>query len=209
MFRSFRESSIVRIRAGKVQHQETFVAHETILARSDFFRNAMNGNWLESDTRTIEMSEDDPYTVGLYLQFIYVKELPHDSNEPLMDQLEQEYKDLAKVYVLANKLQDTTTKTCTVRRVFDLLQVNVDSEIWLAPDEEAVRTVYEGTYNNDPMRRLFVDVWLGADNWEISVAHDLLAEFFKDIIIATRVQAGLLHKNIAVEHGIERYIDQI
>lgn len=98
-------SDSVQICVGKGDAQKLFVAHKSILTRSAYFKKMLNGEWLEARTSIINMPEDDPTAIDLYLHLIYSEKLPESNKSS-----EEQCQDISQVYVLAEKLQDRATK---------------------------------------------------------------------------------------------------
>lgn len=71
---SFNPATMLTIRVGLDATCETFTVHLT--ARSEYFRRAMNGRWTEAETRTIDLTEDDPEAFALYLNLVYKNHVP-------------------------------------------------------------------------------------------------------------------------------------
>lgn len=57
---SFDPSTLLTVVVGAEPNQKRFSMHESIIcARSEFFRRAMTGDWLEKEQRLIKLPEDD------------------------------------------------------------------------------------------------------------------------------------------------------
>lgn len=70
---SYVESQGICVRVGQQPQHKDFTVHEDLIcSRSEFFKNAMNGSWRESDERMIPLPEDEPGTFALYLSLLYV-----------------------------------------------------------------------------------------------------------------------------------------
>ena len=109
------------IYVGKGATRKTFVAHEPFLTnRSDFFRNALNTESENAQTRELELSEDRPDIFSLYLHHVYTEKLdtirteldnrPSASMQLYMQALAEEYKDIFDFYILSEKLGDRKAK---------------------------------------------------------------------------------------------------
>lgn len=65
-------SPIVTVRVGVDEHAETFYVHKDALrSTSSFFKAALNEDFKEAKTNSIELPEDDPSIFKLYLCWIY------------------------------------------------------------------------------------------------------------------------------------------
>ncbi|KAH7085601.1 hypothetical protein BKA63DRAFT_21189 [Paraphoma chrysanthemicola] len=119
---SFEPSAMLTISVGKEPKHKDFTAHESFLiARSEFFHCAMKGRWEESNTRVIKFP-DDQYTIfALYLNFVYTGQLvtmrksEEERSDFISKDMWDEYDDLFRLYILAEKLQDVTTKNAAHR----------------------------------------------------------------------------------------------
>lgn len=155
-----------------------------ITSRSPFFKKAISGEWQESADRHVKLPEDEPAIFKIYLHFLYTGEL---ALLPVGFEVSEEHTKLAKLYVLAEKLQDGEAKR-TVLQTF-LLSSRVgglfSKPYALGP--ELVHIVYEGTPQGSPMRRLIVDLytyraektWITkhAEEWEWP------ADFYKELAL--------------------------
>ncbi|KAF2797234.1 hypothetical protein K505DRAFT_358595 [Melanomma pulvis-pyrius CBS 109.77] len=142
-------SPILQIRVGQEDSdQETFAVHEDLIClRSAFFKNAMNGSWIESARRLITLPEDNPHTFELYLNIIYNGCLPVIDECPKVGQFET----LTTLYVLAEKLMDRETKNLVVQAM-----IARRNETFI-PKPDCIRYLYENTPENNLGRKLFVD----------------------------------------------------
>lgn len=59
-----------------LKKKEFTVHKKTLITTSDFFKACCDGHdWKESNTKTIELPEEDPEAVSTYLSFLYTGEL--------------------------------------------------------------------------------------------------------------------------------------
>ncbi|KAF2122121.1 hypothetical protein BDV96DRAFT_461964, partial [Lophiotrema nucula] len=169
----FDRSSLVNVIVGAGEAQKEFVAYGPIIsARSEFFRRALNGKWEEAETRVVKLPEDDPETFRLWLNFVYTNNLATNgedgkayeemSIEEAMAVRGAEYIRLSKLYVLAEKLQDCAVKNAVLTAIWDLSEegrtCGSDGK-WVIPWTQEIGILYEGTPQNDSIRRLVVDLW--------------------------------------------------
>ncbi|KAF2868938.1 hypothetical protein BDV95DRAFT_577969 [Massariosphaeria phaeospora] len=85
-----------------------FCVHENLICtRSAFFRKAMNGTWKESEEKYVELPEDEPDIFRLYVELLYSARLTTKT-------LAYEVISLCKLYVLAEKLQDSLSKNLII-----------------------------------------------------------------------------------------------
>lgn len=69
-------SSMIILVVGE-EKEQLLVHGDYLTLRSSFFAAALaNKTWKEGQTRVLKLPEDDPATVGLYLDWIYRDRLP-------------------------------------------------------------------------------------------------------------------------------------
>jgi hypothetical protein len=87
---------------------ELLVHAGRISANSEFFKTALKREWLEGQTRTINMPADDWRTMTDYLNFAYSGELltTYFTDPTLSGRPDRESCRLAKLYVLGKRLLD-------------------------------------------------------------------------------------------------------
>jgi hypothetical protein len=179
-----RYRGFIQIAVGSVDQLQTFDVHEHLVtSRSLFFKHAMSGAWKESHDRLIKLPEDDPMTFQIYVHLLYtntlavVLDLPPDK-----DNGTEEHKALAKLYVLAEKLQDVDTKNAVVEAMVLASRQLRKENSYYTPGCDTVQIVYAGTMPGSPMRRLLVDFytyradkgWLSVENetWPCEFLHE-------------------------------------
>lgn len=109
----------------------TLLVHKSFLtAWSEFFSRALNGDWKESETHTVDLTEDVPETFDLYLNLVYKNDLPvmtlDEDKLCALDTLEflkhicKQYISLIHLYVLADKLQDIQAKNEALKAILQI-----------------------------------------------------------------------------------------
>ncbi|KAF2679134.1 hypothetical protein K458DRAFT_408387 [Lentithecium fluviatile CBS 122367] len=168
--------------------QDTYYVHQNLItARSEFFKRATNGQWQESNERTVYLSGDKPSIFELYLNLVYTGNLAtedySENNVPV-----HEYAALAKVYVLAEKLQDTKAKDFVLEAILLTFRATVYF-ILQRPPIEAIRIIYEGTPDTSLARKLMVDLYTehGEQDW-LEGESDIPHEFLYDITMRLFLQ---------------------
>ena len=195
---------------GQQPRQKEFVVHKSFISRSEFFRRALNGNWAESDDRTINLLEDDPNVFAQYLHFIYTNKFPTKENGATVPEMARgEYVDLAKIYVLAERLQDTPTKNAVMKRIFTKsMKAEADGKTYV-PSGKVVRIIYEGTPKGNPIRSLVVDAWTTVTTPDLNREFDdIPKEFLRAIAIVWRSERPIMKGNNAVANGFETYLEK-
>lgn len=201
------------IRVGKGEAQEDLIVHEDIISRSDFFKRALNGNWAEAETRVIEMPEDDPAAVRLYLNFVYTKataaQITSDNQTSFLREIKEQYCEVARVYVLAEKLQDTLTKNAMVRMMSELTFKRDKNERRYFPSYESISIVYNETPEKNLMRQLLVDFWTSVDVPVVAQSYDMLPkEFMRDLLVVL-LKENQKRGNNARVNDVEKYLEQV
>jgi hypothetical protein len=170
------------VRVGEGDKRKSFLVHkDLIVSRSDFFARALNGKWKEDDDNVVKLTEDEPEIFGLYIQLLYSGKLPlqdtpstkdggkvntnRESAEKAKDydgdSINEEFRKLCQVYVLSDKLQDTTAKNAIIDAYIESTNQHLKGGL---PSLEEIKIVYSGTLPSSAMRRLIVDLYVTYGN---------------------------------------------
>src|SRR5204862_7738693 len=128
-------------------------------AYSDFFKKAMSNNWREAMERAVKLEDDDPDIFRLYLHWLYRGTLPCRREEPGHPG-NIEYIQLAKAYVLGDKLQDGRFQDTTVDAIIKKASSPARDGLQWLPVGSAVRCIYDRTLPTSEARRLLVDIYV-------------------------------------------------
>lgn len=151
--------------------------HEGLItSRSRFFRNALNGSWQESDTKIIPLDDVLPSIFEIYLNSLYFNRLPVIAAEGA-DEKTGQVQSLIEVYILADRLMDSTTKNLVIEATIGRIRERK------LPKEDAVSRLYDGTTENDPMRKLFVNMYVKFGNEKSITDSQHLPEFMHDVLV--------------------------
>lgn len=159
--------------------ERTYYVHQNLItARSEYFKRATNGKWLESDERTVNLREDLPYVFEIYLSLLYTGTLA-TKNRLRNHETAEEYEVLARIYVLAERLQDTKAKNFISEAILELSRELITTSSRAPISISAVEIIYGGTPESSQARRLFVDLFAdhGGDEWlpaNADIPHDFL-----------------------------------
>ncbi|KAF2814823.1 uncharacterized protein BDZ99DRAFT_549035 [Mytilinidion resinicola] len=167
---------MIAVIVGDGDEKTTFYIHEELICtHSNFFKNAMKPEWAEmrSDPRSVHLTDDD------------AEHLPVRVDE----KSSEEYDQLAKAYVLGEKIMDDGFQ----QGIFDaiiaksavLVQVGEGRTRYM-PDFKAIQIIYEGTPEGFPARRLVVDFysWEASESWfENLTVNPYPADFLFDAMI--------------------------
>ena len=156
--RSYKD--IVEILVG--EDQKYCVHREVITKRSLFFEAALSKRWREGQTsEPLKLPEDDADIFDLYLHCIYtntvdIGDLDRAFNgERYLNYNDPGYMRLARLYSLADRVQDTDTADLVMNA---LLQYDDEHKDCL-PGEEVINFAMHCTTNTSPLRRFIIDLY--------------------------------------------------
>lgn len=164
-----------------------YLVHEDILcATSDFFKNAMKGQWKESTEKLINLPNEESEIFAIYVHWIYSRTLPTRVDEPAAAGNE-EYLKLAKAYGLADRLQDQLFKNAVIDAFLDKTStVASDGNAWW-PVGPVIRCIYDNTPESSKGRTLLVDIYTNyaVKDWltEGAQRKDLPKQFLLDLSV--------------------------
>ncbi|KAF3004769.1 hypothetical protein E8E13_001543 [Curvularia kusanoi] len=193
----------VRIEVGPHGSPEVFILDAQILiARSPFFRKALSGSFKEAKDRVVKLPEDEPELVGIYLHHLHTNELSVLPDPLPNDYVGDEEKvNLARLYALAEKLQEVKSKiailkaliaSCYQGRAGDM---RVDG-LCKPPPLSAGIAIYNGTAKGSKARKFLVDIiaWdvkgeFVTDKWPHEFSHELATELMchRDAVCGKRL----------------------
>lgn len=157
---SFDQDDAVTLHVGPTEH--VLLAHGSfITSNSDFFTTAVRKEWAGGQTRLIKLSEESPQVVSHYLDYTYTKSLPADtiSSEPadtFTERVNGYQELLAELYVLGERLLDTSIKNAVIREIIRLASLPKR----MCPTKVAVNTIYRGTTAVARARQLMTAIQL-------------------------------------------------
>ncbi|KAJ4422147.1 hypothetical protein N0V82_003231 [Gnomoniopsis sp. IMI 355080] len=64
-------SPIIPVRVGRVPHEEIFQVHRDILLKSEWFRKALCGGFMEASSQTLDLPEEDPAVFHFLVAYLY------------------------------------------------------------------------------------------------------------------------------------------
>ncbi|KAH3959582.1 hypothetical protein HBI56_199440 [Parastagonospora nodorum] len=176
----------VKVTVGDGDEQQTFDVHESlIMARSAFFK-ALSGNWTEAKSRHVNLPEDDPQTFENYVHHLYTNTLAVKPS-PVPDQYvgREEKIEPAKLYVFAEKIQDTDTKDAVVKAMAHSSQLSRYNGKTYGPNLGVVSLIYAGTAPWSPMRKLLVDIYTYQANaaWLTRDEEESPSDFLRELAL--------------------------
>jgi hypothetical protein len=157
-----RYNGIVGIDVGAGDKRTIFRVHMALLtARSDFFKKALNGKWMEAEEKIVRLPEDDPTVYATYVHHLYTGELvvQPDEQKPVKELLSEQHRMLCSVYVLAEKILDIETKNAVFHAMLEMRYTKQSNGKICGPSCDGVNVIYKGTVVGSPARRLMVDLY--------------------------------------------------
>ncbi|RAK77502.1 BTB/POZ domain-containing protein [Aspergillus fijiensis CBS 313.89] len=140
--------------------QKIYNVHEGLVrASSPFFEKALAGEWKESAQRTIQLRDDEPEIVALYIHWLYCGKLAVCCGEPGRIP-NSEYLDLVKAYVLGDKILDTLFQDAIVDAIVESRRSTGQDETSSYPFGEALEYAYNRLAETAPILELFVDMYV-------------------------------------------------
>ncbi|KAF2869218.1 hypothetical protein BDV95DRAFT_621071 [Massariosphaeria phaeospora] len=190
------QTTPIKITVGTGDGQKAFFIHQGFLCkRSDFFKNALNGPWLESNERSINLPEDDPATFLLYQELLYTHVLPvkpatldmEACNEDDYEKAcaDAEYIALGQLYVLVEKLIDEQAKSSVLAALLARTkQVSATGKTHY-PGLNCVQIIYEGTPLGSPARATLISIYNEhGDQSFLNDRYEIPKDFFYDLSYA-------------------------
>jgi len=129
---------------------------------SSFFKAAFTSGFKEGSEEKMELPEDHPDTVDLFIQYLYGKECELPICEA--DSLFQYYKACVKLLIFANRYDVQSLKRYILGQ---LISNTVRKPRLPMPPQKAVRYVYDNTSSKSGIRKFFADwyVWRVERDW--------------------------------------------
>jgi hypothetical protein len=185
---NFDKSEAVTLIVGS-DKDELLVHADQISKNSAFFKAALKKEWLEGQTRTINLPVEEEWNVTHYLRFAYIGELPTASIEKTMlagSHHNLEYHKLAQLYTLGKRLMDDVVQDAVI---FEFIRLHgiLDGAV---PSHETINIIYQGTVDGDLARILLVDMYV---KWATSdcLAYETDPSFLWDLAHSHLTKAGL------------------
>jgi len=166
--RAFPPGNMITLLVGP--EEQAMVVHGDCLSRySEFFTAALKKEWREGQSRTIKLPEETLLDMGYYIEHLYGVPLPTHklkSGPLVLDAEQPSYELLATLYVLGERMLDTYYRNKIIQEFLRLVRFNEYgpsiTDSW--PGPKAVSTIYQGTTEESPARRLMVDFVVNYSN---------------------------------------------
>ncbi|RDW92788.1 BTB/POZ domain-containing protein [Aspergillus mulundensis] len=160
-FRKYFLGPAVRIYVGS--EAQEFCIHETYARMySAFIDKALSGPWKEATERKIHLPADEPEIFVLFLCWLYGGTIATENYEEGKRVVDVEYMELAKAYVLGDKLMSTGFCNSVIDAICEKLdqETNCDNPMSAKlPGRDVIQFIYENTLVDAPIRKLMVDIW--------------------------------------------------
>ena len=161
--------------------QELQAYSSDLVRESQFFAAAIKTEWVEGQTRTIKLPEEDPAAIAHYLKYLYTgKFFTEDITGTVGDGIESCFQLLSKLYVSGERFIHPKFQNVVLKEIIRLTRLPDEDRMYWYPTGEDVNIVYRGTSQGSPGRRLMVDlhVVMGAKEW---MDDELEVEFVTDV----------------------------
>jgi hypothetical protein len=175
--RMFRPDNLVTLDVGP-DHQKIIVHKHYIARTSEFFAAALKETWTEGHTRTIPMPEEVPEHMEHYCDYLYSGKLPTQviTDRWADNRMEHAFTLLANLYVLGERRLDKVFRNAVVREMLRVrgvpIRMTISPRTYVPcnPLTATVNTLYHGTPEGSPARRLMVDIVImsGEKDWHSS-----------------------------------------
>lgn len=175
---------IIQVIVGSDSLVTLYVHENVICASSDFFKAAMSSDWKESRERSIELRDDEPDAFQIYQHWLYCGTIPTRNGDADMKS-NIEYLELAKAYVLGDKLRDGNFKDVIIDAALHKSSSVISDGAYLFPGEDVVRCIYDNTPKSCEARHFLVDFYVEHGNglW-LNEPGDFPKDFLADLAVA-------------------------
>ena len=144
----------------------------------------MSGIWSETKKQTVELPEEDPDPFHLYVDLLYAGRLAVvAASPPEHKHWNIESTTLAKVYVLAEKLQDSDAKNKALAAILVGSVEKRSDGIEYFPGLDAIKIICEGTPADAKARKLIVDLYTARSNDTCIGNEELPGEFIRELLL--------------------------
>jgi hypothetical protein len=201
---NYDEAEMVTLLVGPEEHR--VVAHKSYLSlHSAFFKAALRKEWIEGQTRTVKLPDEQPDVVAQYFDYIYGRGLPTASKwyaDPAMGRV---YEVLTELFALGERLLDSKIRNAIINEIIKFTTAHTMEGVYY-PGARAINNIYDCTTAASPARRLMVELYLtaGKKDWFTDELHpafllDLGKELMSEVqssTLACRSRKG----NVKADH---------
>jgi hypothetical protein len=172
------KADMVTLLVGPEEHP--LVAHKSNLSQhSDFFKAALKREWIEGQTRTVNLSDEQPEIVAQYLDYCYSKRLPTASKPSLDPAQGRVYAVLTELFALGERLLDSDIRNAIINEIIRFTTSGTLGGLYY-PVARAINNIYNCTTAASPARCLMVELYItaGRKDW---FTDDLHPTFVMDL----------------------------
>jgi hypothetical protein len=202
----------IQVHVGEDDKKHIFDVHESLItARSLFFKKALSGDWKEAKDRVVMLPEDDSVTFRRYVYLLYT-----GSFIVIPDPLPENYRgtderqNLLRLYVLAEKLQDSETENAVLEAMLLSRQLRGDGLLYL-PSYNDITLLYSGTTTGSPMRKMIVEMWSNseASNWLTKETQEWPSDFLYELSVKLLDRRDVPSTDPTATEDISAYVKAI
>ena len=154
---------------------KSFPVHKNFLTHySPFFKKALDGNFLEGQTQTVNLHDTKPRAFGLFLGWIHTQKVENEHGLPPRNA------DLIHLWILADKLLIPALQNEAIQIMNSTNCSGVSSSF---------PTLYENTMQDSPLRRFWIDAF-AASSRTITTPRDYPPEMLVAVVNAMKKQRG-------------------
>jgi hypothetical protein len=168
---NYDKADMVTLLVGPEEHQ--LLAHKSYLSQhSDFFKAALKREWIEGQTRTVKLPDEQPDIVAQYLDYCYSKGLPTTSKSSLDPAQGLVYEVLTELFALGERLLDSNIRNAIINEIIRFTNSGTLGGLYY-PGARAVNNIYNCTTSASPARRLMVELYVtaGKKDWFTDELH--------------------------------------
>ena len=169
---------------GKTDPTCLSIHEELIKEKSEYFRIAFDKKWNEGKTREMDMPDDEPEVISLFLEWIYDKEaLKNYIKESSTDVRQRTHETLARLYVFGEKIQLDSFCNAVIVAFLSYIDRPSSNGSHYYPTRDIVTMIYEGTPAGSPARQLMVYCYVhhGTKKWLKEAGNN--PDFLQDLAV--------------------------
>jgi hypothetical protein len=187
--------------------ERRLLAYKSYLSlHSAFFKAALKEGWIEGQTRTVKLPDEQPEVVAQYLDFCYARRLPTPSKWWYPDPAKgRVYEVLTELFALGERLLDSNIRNAIINEIIKFTTTLTREGLYY-PGARAINNIYDCTTAASPARRLMVELYVtaGKKDWFTDDLHpafllDMSKELMSEVqssSLACRFRKG----NVKADH---------
>lgn len=158
----------------------------------------------------MKLPDDDPAVFAIYVHYLYTGEFAVNVAESLKEyDGHAERITLAKVYLLGEKLHDTTCKNAVTKAFSNTIrQARSDGKLF-SPNAQVIEIIYSGTGRQSLLRKLIVDFFTSSASSQFISDEPTLNEDFKhELLLSVLDKRTFTGKRPAMEI-VDEYMEKV